>query len=429
MKKFFSLIIIVFANINFSYSQNVSTVAGTGLAGSTNGSGAVASFNHPYGVALDSEGNIYVADTQNNKIRKITADGHVSTYAGSGVSGSNNGPALSASFNSPYGVVVDAEGNLYVTDSGNNKIRKIDPSGMVTTFAGSGAPGTEDGEGILATFNHPYGIAIDLSGNIYVTDYSGDKIRKITPAGTVTTFAGSGEQGSVNGEGNIASFNRPAGLAVDNFGNVYVADQVNQKVRKITSLGYVSTLAGNGNTGNNDGDAESASFAWPTGIGLDALGNVYVGDGTHKVRKISPSGVVSTFVGNGAYGNTDGPASFAQFKMAVSFATDATGNIFVADLYNHSIRKITPAITDLSSDSDDPFFNVFPVPVKDNLTICYQGSDFEVDIYNGKGSKVYSAFLNSGYCNIPFESMADGLYLVVLKIQGKVIEQRTITKK
>ena len=254
----------------------MSTFAGNGSTGSTNGPAATASFNQPYGVAVDASGNVYVADMSNNLIREISG-GVVSTLAGSaGVSGSTNGTGTAASFYLPHAVAVDSSGNVYVADTFNNLIREITPGGVVSTFAGTSP-----------TFYNPYGVAVDTAGNVYVGDSGNNLIRKITSGGVVTTLAGSGSIGSVNGTGTAATFTFPTGVAVDTSGNVYVSDEGNNKVREITAGGVVSTLAGSGSSGSTNGPASSASFFILYGIAVDASGYVYVADSANSlIREI-----------------------------------------------------------------------------------------------------------------------------------------------
>ena len=202
--------------------------------GSVDGTGNAASFKQPYGVAVDSSGNVYVGDFGNNKIRKITPAGVVTTLAGSGTAGSADGLGAAASFNIPFGIAVDGSGNVYVGDAGSFKIRKITPAGLVTTLAGSGSSGVADGTGTAASFIMPTGMSVDGGGNVYLGDVGSNKIRKITPSGGVTTLAGTGGAGAANGMGTAASFNIPWGVAVDSSGNVYVADRDNNLIRKIS---------------------------------------------------------------------------------------------------------------------------------------------------------------------------------------------------
>ena len=318
----------------------VSTFAGSGGQGNTNGTGTAVSFFLPTNVAVDATGNVYVADSGYRLIHKISPAGVVTTLAGSGSYGNANGTGTTASFNWPYGVAVDATGNVYVTDSDNNLIRKISPAGVVSTLAGNGE-GATNGTGTAASFNNPWGVAVDAVGNVYVADSDNNLIRKISPAGVVSTFAGSGVQGNTNGTGTAASFFDPWGVAVDATGNVYVADTGNSLIRKISSTGVVSTLAGNGVQNKINGTGTAASFYWPGGIAVDAAGNVYVADTQNNlVRKISPVGVVSTLAGSGALGNANGTGTAASFNHPTGIAVDAAGNMYVADTYNNLIRKI-----------------------------------------------------------------------------------------
>jgi len=328
----------------------VTTLAGTaGLTGSTDATGAAARFNFPQGVATDSAGNVYVADSGNSTLRKITSAGLVTTLAGTaGVLGSTDAAGAAASFRGPTGVATDSAGNVYVADSSNNTLRKITPAGLVTTFAGTaGAFGSTDATGAAARFNGPAGAAADSAGNVYVADQQNHTLRKITPAGVVTTLAGTaGVTGSTDATGAAARFNSPLGVATDDAGNVYVADFGNHTIRKITPAGAVTTLAGTaGVTGSTDATGAAARFSSPLGVATDSAGNVYVGDtNNNTVRKITPAGVVTTLAGTaGVTGSTDATGAAASFFAPLGVATDSAGNVYVADLGNHTIRKITPA--------------------------------------------------------------------------------------
>jgi streptogramin lyase len=317
-------------------------IAGGGIAGHTNGTGTAATFNHPFGLAVDAAGNVYVADQGNNLIRKIDPQTVVTTFAGmAGIAGSANGVDTLAAFNKPFSVAADALGNVYVADAGNNVIRAITPAGLVSTFAGTGIAGAANGTD-TATFNSPLSVAVDGSGNLYVADYGNNLVRKITPAGLVSTLAGSGATGADNGNGNTATFNLPESVAVDAAGNVYVADNGNNLIRKITPAGTVTTLAGSGGAGNANGTGNAASFNSPFGIAVDAGGNVYVADaGNNLVRKITPAGSVSTFAGSGKKGTGNATGTAASFNTPSGVVVDAAGNVYVADENNNLIRKIT----------------------------------------------------------------------------------------
>ena len=327
----------------------VTTLAGlAGNPGSADGTGSAARFNYPFGVAVDSGAYVYVADSHNDTIRKITPGGDVNTLAGVAISGSTDGTDGAARFFNPSGTAVDSAGNVYVADSSNQTIRKITPAGVVTTLAGlAGVIGSADGTGSAARFYAPLGVAVDSGGYVYVADNLNDTIRKITPAGVVTTLAGlAGNPGSADGTGSAARFYYPVGVAVDSGGYVYVADFSNFTIRKITPAGVVTTLAGlAGNSGSDDGTGSAARFSYPTSVAVGSVGNVYVSDtGNNTIRKITPAGVVTTLAGlAGNSGSDDGTGSAARFNGAYGVAVDSAGNVYVGDSSNYTIRKITPS--------------------------------------------------------------------------------------
>jgi sugar lactone lactonase YvrE len=318
----------------------VSTLAGSDSAGFADGEGAAAKFNYPCGIALDAEGNLYVADNANNTIRKITRAGAVSTFAGTGAEGFADGPRSQAMFNHPYGIAIDRRGNVYVGDVDNHRIRKISPDGMVTTLAG-GKMGFSDRAGNLAMFNHPNGVAVDAQDNVYVADTYNNRIRKITPEGSVSTLAGSGRDGFVDGHGKDAEFYVPIGIVVDARGNVFVGDEGNSSIRKITAAGNVNTLAGSGRFSFSDGVGTNAEFNAPGAIAIDGNGNLFVADYLNNcIRMVTSSGKVRKIAGNLKKGFADGSASEAEFYYPFGIAVDLEGNVYVGDQYNHRIRKI-----------------------------------------------------------------------------------------
>ncbi len=329
-----------FTGFTFEYvivDINVSTLAGS-TQGDADGSGTNAQFSTPYGVAFDASGNIYIADAGNHKIRKISMDGTVTTIAGTGTAGFSDGNGVNASFNFPFGLAIDSAGNIYVADTVNHKIRKITPDGIVSTLAGSTA-GFADGNGSNAQFNTPYDVAVDVSNNIYVADTGNTKIRKITPDGTVTTIAGS-TPGFADGSSNNAQFSSIGGLELDTSGNIYVADFGNHRIRKINTNGDVITIAGS-EQGFADGIGENARFNRPVRVAVDILGIVYVSDTFNdKIRKIDSNGLVSTISGTNE-GFQDGIGVNAQFNRPIGLIIDKDFNIYVADASNHKIRKIT----------------------------------------------------------------------------------------
>ncbi len=338
--------------LNLGYTYTFATFAGEQGYGSVDGTGSAARFDHPWSVAVDGAGNVYVADSANHTIRKITSSGVVTTFAGlAGSVGSTDGTGSLARFNSPQAVALDGSGNLFVADGNNNSIRRITPSGVVTTIAG-GSYGSADGTGTAARFNHPVGVAVDGSGNVYVGDTYNHTVRKIASGNVVTTLAGTaGSAGSVDGAGATARFSFPGGLAVDSGGNVYVADINNSTIRKITAGGVVTTLAGlAGSSGSANGTGSAARFSYANGVAVDATGNVYVADKyNHAVRKIDTGGLVSTLAGSAGAGSADGTGSTARFFHPHGVAVDASGSVYVADTANHSVRKITGgAVTTLA---------------------------------------------------------------------------------
>ena len=330
-------------------AYGVTTLAGWPFFwGTSDGTGWLARFEFPGSIREDTAGNLYVSDGNANTIRKVTQAGVVTTVAGAaGIVGSTDGPVAAARFNAPSGVVYDpTTGNLYVADDGNYTIRKIS-GGMVSTLAGAaGSAASVNGVGTQARFTDPQDVAVDAAGNLYVADGAGNQIRKVTPGGAVTTLAGNGVSGNVNGPGTAAEFKDPVGVAVDGAGNVYVADLGNNEIREVTPAGTVSTFAGSARSGSADGPAVSAQFSGPSGVSVDSAGNVYVADtGNDTIRMITPGGTVSTVAGSASAtpDNIDGPDPAAVFfDPAQVFPDPATGVLFVADSGNGTIRRIVP---------------------------------------------------------------------------------------
>jgi sugar lactone lactonase YvrE len=310
------------------------TFAGSGSAGSADGIGTAASFTQPVAIAIDHfSGNLFVAEWGNNRITKIIPQGGigaVSTFA-----------SLPGGFVHLSGIALDASGNIYATDYSNPRVHKITPGGTMSILAGSGSPGSDDDIGAAASFRTPGGLAVDASGNVYVADFGNNKIRKITPNGVVSTFAGGGPGTSTDATGIGASFWGPRAVAIDASGNVYVADSHNNKIRKIAPGAVVTTFAGTGLLGSADGPGATASFNNPTAVTIDASGNIYVADrNNNKIRKITPGGIVSTFAGGGSGSPIDGIGTSASFNHPEGIAADAFGNIYVTEYGGHRIRKI-----------------------------------------------------------------------------------------
>ena len=361
------------------FCYKVTTLAGNGTSGFQEGTGVEALFRIPMSVAvLDLNGTLVLTDYNNHRIRKLTTGGAVSTIAGSGACdprgcdyGGNfaDGTGVDASFNYPFGVTLNVNGTIFVADNGNNRIRQIAPNGAVTTLAGNGTAASADGTGTGALLFSPTGIAVDFSGIIVFAELRGNRVRKVTPGGVVTTLAGSGNQYPAvvfaDGAGAAASFFGPIGVTIDSSGTVYVADSGNHRIRKVTLDGFVTTFAGDGWSENYtgrwvDGTGTSASFSMPFGVGLDPIGNLIVADyGNHRIRKVTPVGVVSTLAGNGAcdirgcgYGGLffDGAAADSSFSFPASVAVDSRGIVSIADSGNHRIRVLKcPVIGPMSA--------------------------------------------------------------------------------
>ncbi|NOT49920.1 MAG: hypothetical protein HOP10_01425 [Chitinophagaceae bacterium] len=325
------------------YQPTVSTFAGSGTAGYADGNGTAAQFNFlAFSTAcVDGSGNLFIADRGNNRIRKITPAGVVTTVAGNGTAGNTDGPAATAQFNIPRGISVDASGNLYVADNGNHCIRKISSTGTVSTLAGTGVNGFADGAGNVAQFSFPNAIHFDNnSGNLYVTDQN-YRLRKITSAGVVSSIAGSGVFGFADGNGAAAQFSLILGMGTTSNGDIYASDVNNHRIRKITPAGVVTTYAGTGAGGNTNGNAASATFYFPTGIAIDATGNIFTAQPfNNNIRMISSSSVVSTFAGKGTTGSTNGAGSVAEFNTPRAIAISNDGIIYVIDSDNEIVRKI-----------------------------------------------------------------------------------------
>jgi ABC-type branched-subunit amino acid transport system substrate-binding protein/sugar lactone lactonase YvrE len=325
----------------------VSTLAGDGHWGYRDGPGTEARFNGiEGGMAVDSQGNLYVAE-RGHRVRRITPDGTVSTLAGTGMPGYADGPGSTAQFNYPNGVALDVAGNVYVADTFNHRIRVIGPDLVVSTLTGDGEAGYRDGPAVQAQFNGPTDVAVDTTGIIYVADSRNNRIRAISLEGMVTTLAGSGERGFQDGPPQQAQFDGPSRLVVGVGGNVYVCDSLdreyrgNHALRRIALDGTVTTLAGNGQPGLADGPLAEARFYHLGGLDVDAAGNLYVADVlSERIRVITAQGMVYTLAGTGASGYADGPGSKATFLWPKGVVLDGAGRLYVADCASNRIRVI-----------------------------------------------------------------------------------------
>lgn len=332
----------------------ITTVAGSGNCCNEGDGGPATSaqLSFPSGVAVDTAGNLYIADNGDNRIRMVNSASIISTIAGNGGPGysGDGGSATQAELNQPAGVAIDGSGNLYITDIANLRLRKVSAAGIITTLAGGGT-----GDGGLAVFgllNTPWGIARDSAGNTYIADSGNNRVRKVAASGIITTVAGVGTTGysGDGGPGVSAQLNAPAGLALDTSGNLYIADTHNYRVRRLDTSGNITTVAGNGSYGyTGDGDpAVNAQFGAPWGLAVDSLGNLYISDaGYGVIRKVNASGIISTVAGSGTYGfsGDGGPATAAAMRNPHGVAVDGAGNLYIADMNNNRVRKVDPSGT------------------------------------------------------------------------------------
>jgi len=354
-------------NVYFADSQNnrirklaggnVTTIAGNGqLSHSGDGGAAIsAQLNAPLGVAVDGSGNLYIADTANNVVRKVATNGAITNFAGNGSAGNggDGGAATSAQLSAPRGLAVDSAGNLYIADAQNHKVRKVS-GGTISTVAGSGTQGFggDGGAAGSAQLNTPFGVTVDGAGNLYIAEFGGNRVRKVTSGGTISTVAGNGVAGYSGDAGSptSAQLNGPQAVALDSVGNVYIADTANNRLRKISSDGNgglrIDTIAGNG-IGGYDADGVQATITpvgHPTSVVLDTVGNIYITDGSLRVRKVFLSGLIATIAGGPTAGYTGdgGAATSASLNGPSALAINPAGNLWVADANNNSVRTLQP---------------------------------------------------------------------------------------
>ncbi|WP_455644303.1 NHL domain-containing protein [Paenibacillus chitinolyticus] len=383
----------------------ISTVAGSSSKfeyGGDGGPATSAQLSYPNGVALDSSGNMYIADTLNSRIRKVELSGKMSTIAGTGVTeyGGDGGDAASARLNHPIGVAVDSSGNMYIADTYNHRIRKVDASGKISTVAGKGFSGYggDGGAATSARLHTPYGVALDSSGNMYIADTLNNLIRKVDVSGKISTIAGTGVAG-YGGDGGAATsaqLNMPTEVAVDSSGNMYIADYDNHRIRKVDPSGKISTVAGTGvaGYGGDGGAATSAQLNRPTGVAVDSSRNMYIADTlNNRIRKVDSSGKISTITGTGVQGfsGDGGPATFAQLNSAFGVTVDSSGDLYIADSLNNRIRKLSGQTVIASAETSRP-----GVGVNNAITLTVKNSLGNTDTsFNGAHDVTISGYLQA----------------------------------
>lgn len=430
------LLVCCFAYSGVSGQALVTTYAGDGLSGLINGDTSNCRFKSPDGLCRDQSGNLYVADGDNHCIRKISPEGLVTTYAGTGLAGYVDGPAATAQFRTPFDVCVDGEGNVYVSDFENQYIRRIDTDGTVSTVAGNGIAGYVDGPSATAQFNYPRGIVIDATGNLYVSDSWNHRIRKIDVFGEVSTYAGGGNIFGVqsvsefkDGSDTSARFYTPCGLSIDNLGNIYVADAYNHRVRMIDLSRYVSTVAGTGISGAAgggfvDGDVAAARFNTLTELFVAGTGVIYVSDTYNNRMRMIENGMVTTLAGSGVAGYLDGPDSLAKFNHPRGVVLDSAGHsLLVCDGNNRRIRRVTfelpTGIENLNTTINEM---VFPNPSTGLFYLPIDRPDAIIRITDMTGRLVTAAGqIQDEYFVLDLNGQLNGMYLVAVTDKSGVV--------
>lgn len=419
------------------------TLAGNGWSGFLGDGGPAnnAELSYPQAQVVDASGNVYIADAQNNRIRKVDASGTITTIGGNGTGGfsGDGGPATAAELHFPNGIAIDGAGNLYIADDANNRIREINTSGIISTVAGNGSKGYggDGGPATAAKLNAPQAVAVDPLGNFYIGDYYNQRVRKVNLAGTISTYAGTGSAGfgGDGGPATAAKINGPVALYIDASGNVYLADYFNNRIREINSSGIINTIAGNG-TGGFSGDgtpATAAELNAPAGVAIDASGNIYISDQSNqRIRMINSGGTISTFAGNGSFGYSGdgGAATDAELFDPCGLAVDGAGVVYIADQQNDAIRDVQTVMGVNNITLDGASVNMYPNPASSKVYLSFTqaknlNASIEVIDMQGKQLIKDTAIINSGkVVPVDISGLANGVYFVKITAdsQTKVLK-------
>ncbi|MBS1587011.1 MAG: T9SS type A sorting domain-containing protein [Bacteroidetes bacterium] len=431
---------------SFGQTGTINTFAGNGTDGNggDNGSALSASVANPGGLAFDSKGNLYIVTSPAiPKVRKVDVNGIITTFAGTGVNGfsGDNGPAISAQLNYPLYVAVDSKDNVYVSDASNHRIRKIDTNGVITTFAGNGTGGFggDNGPATLASLYAPWGLSFDRHDNLFIADHVNNRIRKIDTNGIITTIAGIGTIGysGDNGLAINAQLYHPSSVVVDAADVIYIADWENNRIRTINDSGIITTIAGNGGVSyNGDGiPATSAELAAPYSIVLDQQNDIYIADaGNSRIRKISSSnGLISTTAGTGVHGfsGDNGPADSAEIYLPEGLTLDRCDNLYISEVQNKRVRKVTfhpncfpESVNEVRTGND---IVIYPNPAKEQLTITGT-SLMAIAVMNAIGQVLIAQKnYNSNKAIVNVSSLAAGVYFIrVSDKNGNVVTKRFV---
>jgi len=418
-----------------SSGQIINTIAGNGVASYFGDGGAATSaeLNHACHIYKNASGNIYIPDYMNNRIRKIDPSGIITTIAGTGIAGfsGDGGAATLAQFNNPTDIFLDVSGNIYIADYENHRVRKINTTGVITTIAGNGVPGYsgDGGPATLAELNKPQGVCVDATGNVFIADANNGCIRKVTIAGIISTIAGNGTDGfgGDGGPATAAMLNNPYGICIDGLGNMIIGDQSNHRIRKINTSGIISTIAGNGIAGfsGDGGPATSAQLNIPSGVSVSTgpeTTDIYIADQlNNRIRKINGSGIITTFAGTGGmgYSGDGGPATAAMLNNPNGVYADATGNIYIADFLNSRIREILHVSTATKELSSMSLVTIYPNPAYDNFVIKLPASSTSgsVQLINEVGQMVLEQKI-TGSEQINLNGLPTGMYIVKVTYDG-----------
>ena len=448
MNKNYIKSIIVVGFLSFSLvvqSQIINTLAGNGTGGFSGDGGpaTAAELASPSAIGIDASGNVYFADYSNQRIRMINSSGVISTFAGNGFSGysGDGGQATAAELNSAFGVCFDAAtGNVYIADGSNNCVRMVNTSGIISTIAGNGtsAFSGDGGPATAAEMSFPEFVVTDNSGNLYIADNGNGSIRMVNSSGIISTIIGNGTQGysGDGGQATAAQLNSPGGMSIDGSGNIFVADESNNRIRMVNSSGIINTVAGIGTFGysGDGGQATAAELNVPYDVSVDAYGDLYVADLSNSViRMIDATGVISTFAGTGTAGfsGDGGAATAAQCQYPSGVHVDLpSGNVYIGDENNNRVRIVTgvPAgVKKVSSVSGN--VTIYPNPTSGNCVITGIVPKQTVELYNYTGQKISSTLTESSTMQIDMSSLPSGIYLVrILNKDNSVVSAKRLVK-